>query len=83
MIGRIVGFDPPLHFCCVSACVAGNYAAIGKLHDQRGIVGSTVEIDQQTGPTRHDCGRAKFACQRPGYFSRSDVRSDVRLEEVR
>ncbi len=81
MIWLVKGLKPMRKFRLVSECVhiavRRNDCAVRQFHHQCRIIGTAIEIDQQTRIARKHSGTIKCIGQPPRDFSGPDVISDV------
>ena len=81
VIGRVIEADAPLALGVVEVAVAGDDGAVGQAHDERGVVGAAVGVDQQPRVARqHAPGRPVRPRARASRCGGADVVGDVALQ---
>ena len=82
MIGRVIEAGAPLALGVVQVAIARDHRAIGESHDERGVVGTAVGVDQQAGVARQQRGYAQCGGEAPRHLRGPDVVGDVALQLI-
>ena len=83
VIGRVVEAGAALALGVVEAAVARDHRPVREAHDEGGVVGAAVGVDQQARIARQQRGRTERGGEASRHLRGADVVGDVALELLR